>query len=127
MVNSNSNTMRQIVIPLFMIFGMMSYSQQNYISSEHMVVTPSFEQESHIEDCYFTVNDSIVLQTNKTRDSILHTYRIGIPEKDGEVETTLTIHKYSNNSFDIELNEYYVETKKSSRVLYYIDNPALSN
>ena len=119
--------MRQIVLPFFMIFVMMSYAQQNYVSSEHMVVTPSFEQESHIEDCYFTVNDSIVLQTNKTRDSILHTYRIGIPENEGEVETTLTILKYSNNSFDIELNEYYVETKKSSRVLYYIDGPALSN
>jgi hypothetical protein len=119
--------MRQIVIAVFMIFGMMSYAQQNYTSSEHMVVTPSFEQESHIEDCYFTVNDSIVLQTNKTRDSILHTYRIGIPEKEGEIETTLKILKYSNNSFDIELNEYYVETKKTSRVLYYIDDPALSN
>ena len=119
--------MRQIVIPLFMIFGIISYAQQNYTSSEHMVVTPSFEQESHIEDCYFTVNDSIVLQTNKTRDSILHTYRIGVPEKDGEVETTLTILQYSNNSFDIELNEYFVETKKSSRTLYYIDDPALSN
>ena len=92
-----------------------------------MVVTPSFEQESHIEDCYFTVHDSIVEQTNKTRDSILHTYRIGIPENDGEKETTLTILKYSNNSFDIELNEYYVQTKKKSRILYYIDDSAPSN
>lgn len=110
-----------------MIYGMMSYSQQFYTSSEHMVVTPSFEQESHIEDCYFTVNDSIVLQTNKTRDSIIHTYRIGIPESDGEIETTLTILKYSNNSFDLELNEYYLKTKEKSRVLYYIDVGSLSN
>jgi hypothetical protein len=86
----------------FMIFGMMSYSQQNYTSSEHMVVTPKFEQESHFEDCYFTVNDSVVVQTNKTRDKILHSYKIGIPEKNGEKETTLKILKYSNNSFDIE-------------------------
>ena len=110
-----------------MIFGMISYSQKNYTSSEHMVVTPKFEQESHFENCYFTVNDSVVVQTNKTRDTILNSYRIGIPEKDGEIETTLKILKYSNNSFDIELNEYYVETKKTSRVLYYIDDPALSN
>ena len=103
-----------------MIFGMISYSQKNYTSYEHMVVTTSFEQESHIEDCYFTVKDSIVEQTNKTRDTILHTYKIGIPEKDGEIETTLKLRKYSN-SFDIELNEYYSQTKKTSRVLYYIE------
>lgn len=127
MVSLNSKAMKKIVIPLFMIFGMMSYSQKNYTSSEHMVVTPSFEQESHIEECYFTVNDSIVQQTNKTRDSILHTYRIGIPENDGEIETTLEILKYSNNSFDIELNEYYLQTKKTSRILYYLDDSSLSN
>jgi hypothetical protein len=119
--------MKKILVTLFMIFGIMSYSQQNYTSSEHMVVTPSFEQESHIEECYFTVNDSIVIQTNKTRDSIIHTYRIGIPEKDGEIETTLTLLKYSNNSFDIELIEYYTQTKKKSRILYYIDDSAISN
>jgi len=110
-----------------MIFGVMSYSQQNYTSSEHMVVTPSFEQESHIEDCYFTVNDSLVVQTNKSRDSVLQTYRIGIPEQKGDMETTLKILRYSNNSFDIELNEYYLETKKTSRVLYYIDDTTFSN
>jgi len=110
-----------------MIFGMMSFAQQNYTSTEHMVVTPTFEQESRFEDCYFKVNDSIVQQTNKTGDVILHTYRIGVPEKEGAIETTLTILKYSNNSFDIELNEYYVETKKTSRTLYYIDDPAPSN
>ena len=119
--------MKKIVIPLFMIFGVMSYSQQNYTSSEHMVVTPSFEQESHIEECYFTVYESIVEQTNKTRDSIIRTYKIGIPENDGEIETLLEIHKYSNNSFDIELNEYYLQSKKKSRILYYIDDPTLSN
>jgi len=104
-----------------MMFGMISYSQKNYTSLEHMVVTPSYEQESHIEDCYFTVKDSVVIQTNKTRDSIMHSYRIGIPEKDGEIEITLKIRKYSNNSFDIELNEYYPETKQTSKVLYYIE------
>ena len=119
--------MNKIVLTLFMIFGMMSYSQKNYTSSENMVVTPTFEQESHFEECYFTVNDSIVVQTNKTRDSVLHTYRIGIPEKDGETETTLKILRYSNNSFDIELNEYYPQTKKTSRVLYYIDDSSISN
>ena len=82
-----------------MIFGMVSYSQKNYTSSEHMVVTPSFEQESHIEDCYFTVKDSVVIQTNKTRDSIMHSYRIGVPEKNGDIETTLKIRKYSNRIF----------------------------
>jgi len=113
--------MKKLVIPLFMIFGMISYSQKNYTSLEHMVVTPSYEQESHIEDCYFTVKDSVVEQTNKTRDSIIHSYRIGIPEKDGEIEITLKIRKYSNDSFDIELNEYYPETKKTSKILYYIE------
>jgi len=110
-----------------MIFGLISYSQKNYTSSEHMVVTPTFEQESHIEDCYFTVNDSLVVQTNKTRDTIIHSYRIGIPEKDGETETTLKILKYSNDSFDIELTEYYLETQKTSRVLYYIEDNTYSN
>lgn len=118
--------MKRIVIPLFMIFGMISYSQKNYTSSEHMVVTPTFDQESHIEDCYFTVNDSLVLQTNKTRDAIIHTYRIGIPETDGEKETTLKLLKYSNDSFDIELTEYYLETKKTSRVLYYLEDDVSS-
>lgn len=113
--------MKKIVIPLFMILGMISYSQENYTSFEHMVVTPSFEQESHIEDCYFTVKDSVVIQTNKTRDTIMHSYRIGIPEKEGEIETTLKLRKYSNNTFDIELNEYYTDTRKSSKVLYYIE------
>ena len=113
--------MKKIVIPLFMIFGMISYSQKNYTSFEHMVVTTSFQQESHIEECYFTVKDSIVEQTNKTRDTILHSYRINIPEKDGEIETTLKIRKYSNDSFDLELNEYYTATKKTSKVLYYIE------
>jgi len=113
--------MKKIVIPMFMIFGMISYSQKNYTSFEHMVVTQSFQQESHIEDCYFTVKDSIVEQTNKTGDSILHSYRIGIPEKEGEVEITLKLRKYPNDSFDIELNEYYPETKKTSKVLYYIE------
>ena len=119
--------MKKIVIPLFMVFGMISYSQKNYISAEHMVVTPKFEQESHFENCYFTVNDSVVLQTNKTRDTILHSYRIGIPEKEGETETTLKILKYSNDSFDIELTEYYLESKKTSRVLYYIEDNSYSN
>ena len=104
-----------------MIFGMISYSQKNYTSFELMVVTPSFQQESHIEDCYFTVKDSVVVQTNKTRDTILHSYRIGIPEKNGDVETTLKIRKYSKDSFDLELNEYYTATKKTSKVLYYIE------
>jgi len=104
-----------------MIFGMISYSQKNYTSLEHMVVTASFEQESHIEDCYFTVKDSVVVQTNKTRDSIFHSYKIGIPEKNGDMEITLKLHKYPNNTFDIELNEFYPETKKTSRVLYYIE------
>jgi hypothetical protein len=104
-----------------MIFGMISYAQKNYTSLEHMVVTPSFEQESHIEDCYFTVKDSVVIQTNKTRDSIMHSYKIGIPEKEGEIETTLKLRKYPNDSFDIELQEYYTETKKTSKVLYYIE------
>ena len=113
--------MKKIVIPLFMILGMISYSQKNYTSFEHMVVTPSFEQEAHIEDCYFTVKDSVVIQTNKTRDTIMHSYIIGIPEKEGEIETTLKLRKYSNNTFDIELNEYYTETRKSSKVLYYIE------
>ena len=113
--------MKNIVIPLFMIFSMISYSQKNYTSFEHMVVTPKYEQESHIEDCYFTVKDSVVVQTNKTRDSILHRYKIGIPQKDGEIETTLKLRKYSNDSFDIELNEYYTESKKTSKVLYYIE------
>ena len=110
-----------------MISGLMSYSQKNYTSSEHMVITPLFEQESHIEDCYFKVYDSIVEQTNKAGDVILHTYRIGVPENDGEKETTLSILKYSNNSFDIELNEYYIQKKETSRVLYYIDDTDLSN
>ena len=114
--------MKRFVLPLFMIFGMISYSQQYYTSSEHMVLTPTFDQESHIEDCYFTVNDSVVVQTDKTREAILHTYRIGIPEKDGEMETTLKILKYSNDSFDIELTEYNFATKKTSRVLYYIED-----
>jgi len=104
-----------------MIFGMISYSQKNYTSIEHMVVTTSFEQESHIEDCYFTIKDSLVVQTNKSRDSIIHSYRIGVPEKDGEIEITLKLRKYPNDTFDIELNEYYPETKKTSRVLYYIE------
>ena len=104
-----------------MMFGMISYSQKNYTSFEHMVVTASYQQESHIEDCYFTVKDSVVIQTNKTRDSIMHSYRIGIPEKDGDIEVTLKLRKYSNNSFDIELSEYYPETKKTSKVLYYIE------
>ena len=104
-----------------MIFGMISYSQKTYTSYEHMVVTPSFEQEFHTEDCYFTVKDSVVEQTNKTRDSIMHTYRIGIPKKEGEIEVTLKIRKYGNDSFDIELNEFYLETKKTSKVLYYIE------
>ena len=119
--------MKKIVVALFMIFGVMSYSQKNYSSSEHMVVNPSFEQEYLVEDCYFTVYDSIVEQTNKTRDVVLHTYKIGIPENDGEKETTLTIVKYSNNSFDIELNEYYLQTEKTSRTLYYIDDSTPSN
>jgi len=105
-----------------MIFGMISYSQKYYSSNEHMVITPTFEQESHIEDCFFTVNDSLVVQTNETRDAILHSYRIGIPEKDGEIETTLKILKYANDSFDIELSEYNFETKETSRVLYYIED-----
>ena len=113
--------MKNIVIPMFMIFGMISYAQKTYTSTEHMVVTPSFEQESHIEDCYFTIKGSVVQQTNKTGDSILHTYKIGIPEKVGDIETTLKIRRYSNDSFDIELNEYYTETKKTSKVLYYIE------
>jgi len=113
--------MKNIVIPMFMIFGMISYAQKTYTSSEHMVVTTSFEQESHIEDCYFTIKDSIVEQTNKTGDSIIHSYRIGIPIKEGEIETTLKIRRYSNDSFDIELNEYYTDTKKTSKVLYYIE------
>ena len=113
--------MKKIAIPLFMILGMISYSQKNFTSLEHMVITTSFEQESHIEDCYFTVKDSVVIQTNKTRDSIIHRYRIGIPEKDGEIETTLKIRKYSKNSFDIELNEYYSATRRTSKVLYYIE------
>jgi len=113
--------MKKIVIPLFMIFGMISYSQKNYTSFEHMVVTTSFQQESHIEDCYFTVKDSLVVQTNKTRDTVLNSYRIGVPEKNGNIETTLKIRKYSSDSFDIELNEYYTETKKTSKVLYYIE------
>ena len=100
---------------------MISYSQKNYTSIEHMVVTTSFEQESHIEDCYFTIKDSLVVQTNKSRDSIIHSYRIGVPEKDGEIEITLKLRKYPNDTFDIELNEYYPETKKTSRVLYYIE------
>ena len=104
-----------------MIFGMISYSQKNYTSLEHMVVTTSYEQETHIEDCYFTVKDSIVEQTNKTRDTVLNSYRIGIPKKEGEIETTLKLRRYSQNSFDIELNEYYPGTKKSSKVLYYIE------
>ena len=104
-----------------MIIGMISYAQKNYTSFEHMVVTSSFKQESHIEDCYFTVKDSVVEQTNKTRDSIIHSYKIGIPEKDGEIVTTLKIRKYPNDSFDIELNEYYPETNKTSKVLYYIE------
>lgn len=104
-----------------MIFGMISYSQKNYTSFEHMVVTTKFQQESHIEDCYFTVKDSIVEQTNKTRDTIIHSYRIGIPQKEGGIETTLKLRKYSNDSFDIELNEYYSESKKKSKVLYYIE------
>jgi len=113
--------MKKIAILLFMIFGMISYSQKNYTSIEHMVVTTSFEQESHIEDCYFTIKDSLVVQTNKSRDSIIHSYRIGVPEKDGEIEITLKLRKYPNDTFDIELNEYYPETKKTSRVLYYIE------
>lgn len=104
-----------------MIFGMISYAQKNYTSLEHMVVTTSFEQETHIEDCYFTVKDSIVEQTNKSRDSILHSYKIGVPQKEGEIETTLKLRRYSANSFDIELNEYYPGTKKTSKVLYYIE------
>jgi len=106
---------------LFMILGMISYSQKNFTSIEHMVITTSFEQESHIEDCYFTVKDSVVIQTNKTRDSILHSYKIGVPQKDGEIETTLKLRKYSNDSFDIELNEYYSATRRTSKVLYYIE------
>jgi hypothetical protein len=113
--------MKKIVTLLFMIFGMISYSQKNYTSFEHMVVTPTFEQESHIEACYFTVKDMEVVQTNKTRDSIIHSYQIGIPEKEGEIETTLKIRKYPNDSFDLELTEYYPETKKTSKVLYYIE------
>ena len=113
--------MKKIVILLFMIFGMISYAQKNYTSSEHMVVTPTFEQESHFENCYFTVKDSVVIQTNKTRDSIVHLYKIGIPEKEGDIETTLKLRKYSSDSFDIELSEYYTETKKTSKVLYYIE------
>ena len=93
-----------------MIFGMISYSQKNYTSFEHMVVTASYQQESHIEDCYFTVKDSIVELSIRKRDSIMHSYRIGIPEKDGEIEVTLKLRKYSNESFDIELNEYYPGT-----------------
>ena len=119
--------MKNLVVASFMIFSIMSFAQKNYSSSEHMVVTPSFEQEYLVEDCYFTVYDSIVEQTNKTRDVILHTYKIGVPESDGEKETTLTLRRYSNNSFDIELNEYYVETKKTSRKLYYIDEGTPSN
>ena len=106
---------------MFMIFGMISYSQKTYTSLEHMVVTTSFEQETHIEDCYFTVKDSIVEQTNKSGDSILHRYKIGVPQKEGEIETTLKLRRYSSSSFDIELNEYYPGTKKSSKVLYYIE------
>ena len=104
-----------------MIFGMISYSQKNYTSLEHMVVTPTFEQESHIENCYFTVKDSVVIQTNQSRDSVLHKYRIGVTETDGDVETTLKLRKYSHNSFDIELNEYYTETQKTNKVLYYLE------
>lgn len=51
----------------------------------------------------------------------MHSYKIGIPEKEGEIETTLKIRKYQNDSFDIELSEYYTETKKTSKVLYYIE------
>ena len=120
-MRKHPQTMKKIAILLFMIFGMISYSQKNYTSFEHMVVTPKFQQESHLEDCYFTVKDSIVVQTNKTRDTIIHSYKIGIPEKDGEIETTLKIRKYSNDSFDIELNEYYTETRKTNKVLYYIE------
>lgn len=105
-----------------MIFGMISYSQKYYTSLEHMVITPTFEQESHIEDCFFTVNDSLVVQTNKTRDAILRTYRIGVPEREGQMETTLKILRYSNDSFDIELSEYNFDTKETSRVLYYIED-----
>jgi len=79
------------------------------------------QQETHIEDCYFTLKDSIIEQTNKTRDSVMHSYKIGIPEKDGEIEITLKLRKYPNNTFDIELNEYYLKTKKTSKVLYYIE------
>ena len=104
-----------------MIFGMISYSQKNFTSFEHMVITASFEQESHIEDCYFTLKDSIVEQTNKTRDSVIHSYKIGIPKKDGEMEITLKLRKYSNDTFDIELFEYYPETRRTSKVLYYIE------
>jgi len=113
--------MKNIATLLFMIFGMISYSQKTYTSYEHMVVTPSYEQEFHTEDCYFTVKDSVVEQTNKARDSIMYSYRIGIPQKEGEIETTLKLRRYSSNSFDIELNEYYLATKKTNKVLYYIE------
>ena len=113
--------MKKIATLLFMILGMISYSQKNLTSFEHMVITTSFEQESHIEDCYFTIKDSVVIQTNKTRDSVIHSYKIGVPQKDGEIETTLKLRKYSNDSFDIELNEYYSVLKRTSKVLYYIE------
>ena len=93
-----------------MIFGMISYAQKNYTSLEHMVVTPSYEQESHIEDCYFTVKDSLVVQTNKTRDSII-LYRMIPPFPSDNIERFFIVidgHSISSTSELLALKHHRI-------------------
>ena len=103
-----------------MIIGLSMYSQKHYTSTEHMVITPKFEQQSHLEDIYFTITDTVIQQTNKTRDSIIRIYTLGESKIEGEIQREMKIKKYSN-SFDLELIEYNINTHRTEKVLYYID------
>ena len=113
--------MKHLTVLLFMIFGMVSYSQKHYTSTEHMVITPKFQQESHIEDIYFTITDSVIQQTNESKDSIFRTYILNEPKIEGEIQREMTLKKYGGGTFDLELIEYNINTHKTEKVLYYID------
>ena len=112
--------MKRITTLVCMIIGLSMYSQTNYTSTEHMVITPKFEQQSHLEDIYFTITDTVIQQTNKTRDSIIRTYILGESKIEGEIQREMRIKEYSN-SFDLLLLEYNINTHRTEKVLYYID------
>jgi len=107
--------MKNIAILLFMIFGMISYSQKTYtlgyMGSGKSTIGKKVSEL--IKAPLIDLDDYIVAQEEMSIASIF--------EIKGEIEVTLKIRKYGNDSFDIELNEFYLETKKTSKVLYYIE------